>query len=256
MRALGGAAFIGTLAATSAAAGPWAVNDGDSQIIIKYEDGAADHGFDPAGQLLPLPAERMDRALTLFAEYGLTDRITLQLKTDWQRGRDAFVDYEGRGPLEIGARWQGYRDDKTAVAVYAGYAFRGEGRNAGYEAPGMGDGDAEVRLLVGRSFAVPTRWAPEKMFVTAELARRLRTGLADETRGEITIGAEPSRNWLFLTQFYGGVTDNDGARWLTSESSVVRHFGPWSVQAGWRQTLSGRETPDSSGFVVGLWRRF
>lgn len=256
MKALGGAAFIGMLAATPVAAGPWAVNGGDSQIIIKYEDMSADFGFDPNGQRLALPAERTDRTISLFAEYGLTDRITLQLKTDWQRGRDAFVDYEGRGPLEIGARWQAYRDEKTAVALYAGYAFKGEGRNAGYEDPGIGEGDAELRLLAGRSFAPKGRWAPEKTFVTVEVARRFRSGLSDETRAEITVGGEPSDKWLFLSQLYGGVADDGGARWLTSESSVVRHFGSWSVQAGWRQTLSGQETPDSSGFLLGVWRRF
>lgn len=256
MTRLGGAVLAGVLAATPAAAGPWAVNGGDSQIIIKYEDMSADFGFDPDGLSRPLPAERIDRALTLFAEYGLTDRVTLQVKTDWQQGRDAFVDYEGRGPLEIGARWQAYRDETTAVALYAGYAFKGEGRNAGYEDPGMGDGDAEVRLLAGRTFSPTGAWAPQKIFVTAEAARRFRSGLPDETRGELTVGAEPSRQWLFLSQLYGGIADAGGARWLTSETSVVRHFGSWSVQAGWRDTLSGKETPDSSGLVLGIWRRF
>ena len=111
-------------------------------------------------------------------------------------------------------------------------------------------------LAVAMAAGKAIRWKLDKTFVTVEVARRFRSGLADETRGEITVGAEPSKDWLFLSQVYGGVADGGGPRWLTSESSVVRHFGPWSVQAGWRQTLSGRETPDSSGFVLGVWRRF
>ncbi|MBA3049587.1 MAG: hypothetical protein FP822_08495, partial [Brevundimonas sp.] len=74
----------------------------------------------------------------MFLEYGLTDRLTVQFKGDWQSGEDAFVEYEGRGPLEIGVTWQAWRDDRTAVSLYAGYADGGEGRNAGYAAPGVG----------------------------------------------------------------------------------------------------------------------
>ena len=31
------------------------------------------------------------------AEYGLTERLTLQMKGEWQQGRDAYVDFDGRG---------------------------------------------------------------------------------------------------------------------------------------------------------------
>ena len=47
-----------------------------------------------------------------------------------------------------------------------------------------------------------------------------------------------------------------GARWLSVEASLVRDFGDWSVQAGWRQTVAGRETPLTRGPVLALWRRF
>ena len=48
----------------------------------------------------------------------------------------------------------------------------------------------------------------------------------------------------------------EGARWLSMETSVVRRLGDWSLQAGWRQTAAGRETPISGGPVVAVWRRF
>lgn len=256
MRSFGGLALLTALVAGPSLAGPWAVNDGDSQIIIKFEDMSADRGFDPDGVSQLLPDERIDRAISLFAEYGLTDTLTLQLKTDWQQGKDAFVDYEGMGPVELGVRWQAWRNETSAVALYAGYAAPGEGRNAGYEAPGMGDGDIELRALAGHSVEPDGRWMPDKLFVTAEVARRFRSGLADETRGEVTLGVEPSKDWMFLSQVYGGIADDDGPRWLTAEASVVRHFGSWSLQAGWRETVSGRETPESSGLVIGVWKRF
>lgn len=239
----------------AAEAGAWNQPKGQGQVIVKYEDVRADEGFDPGGAVLPLPAERLDRAARLFAEYGVTDRITIQLKTDWQEGSDAFVDYSGRGLLEIGVSWQAYRDDWTAVSLYAGYADAGEGRNAGYAAPGVGERDWEVRVSAGRSMKSDRRWAPRDSFVEVQAARRMRDGLPDEVRVDLTAGARYG-DWLLLGQAFGGATDDDGARWVTVETSVVRDFGDWSVQAGWRDTAWGQETAIVRGPMVALWRRF
>ena len=132
--------------AGEASAGAWTQPKGQGQAIVKYEDIRAEKGFDPAGAAQPLGADRTDKTLGLFAEYGLTDRLTLQLKADWQQGEDAFVDYEGRGPVEVGATWQVWRDDHNAVSFYGGYARAGEGRNAGYAPPGVGEHDWEARV--------------------------------------------------------------------------------------------------------------
>jgi len=242
--------------ATSAAAGPWTQPKGEGQIILKYESMRADRGFDPGGALADLPAERRDTVLGVFAEYGVTDRLTLQFKGDWQSGEDAFVEYEGQGPLEIGVTWQAWRDDRTAVSLYVGYADGGEGRNAGYAAPGVGDSDWEVRASVGRSFGGSGRWGHSGSFVELQTARRMRAGLPDETRIDATAGAHLGDDWMVLAQAFGGQADEGGPRWLSLEASLVRDFGDWSVQAGWRQAVAGRETPGSGGPVIAIWRRF
>lgn len=243
-------------AAGPAVAGPWTQPKGKGQVILKYEDMRADSGFDMDGLLADLPAERRDRVAGLFAEYGVTDRLTVQFKGDWQSGEDAFVEYEGRGPLEIGVTWQAWRDERTAVSLYAGYADGGEGRNAGYAAPGVGESDWEVRASVGRSFGGSGRWGPSGSFVDLQAARRMRQGLPDETRIDATAGAHLGGDWMVLAQAFGGQADDGGPRWLSVEASVVREFGDWSVQAGWRQAVAGRETPESSGPVIAVWRRF
>ena len=224
-------------AAGAASAGPWVQPAGQGQIIVKYENMGAEGGFDPAGDLADLPAERRDRSIGVFAEYGLTDRLTLQVKGDWQQGEDAFVDYDGRGPLEIGLTWQVWRDEVSAISLYGGYADGGEGRNAGYAGPGIGDRDWEARLSLGRSVA------NGRGFVDLQAARRMRDGLPDETRADATAGIHLNDDWMVLGQMFGGAADDSGPRWLNVETSVVRRFGRWSVQAGWRQTVTGRETP-------------
>lgn len=253
-----GLALAAAAMATAAEAGAWPQAKGRGQVILKFEDMRAEQGFDPSGDLAPLPAERRERILGAFVEYGLTDRVTLVLKGDWQSGEDAFVDYEGRGPLELGLNWQVWGDDRTTVSLYGGVADGGEGRNAGYAAPGEGDRDWEVRASIGRSFGAPGGrvGAFTGGFAELQAARRMREGLADETRVDATLGAHFGDDWMVLGQAYAGEAEEDGPRWLSLEASVVRRFGPWSVQAGWREAVSGRETPRSAGPVIALWRRF
>jgi hypothetical protein len=69
------------------------------------------------------------------------------------------------------------------------------------------------------------------------------------------MGALFGDRWMVLGQAYGGAADA-GARWLSVEASLVRDVGDWSVQAGWRQTVAGRETPIAAGPVLAVWRRF
>ena len=246
-----------------AMAGAWTQPKGKAQVIVKYEDMRADEGFDPDGRRVPLLAERTDLSAGVFAEYGITDRLTLQAKGDWQDGEDQFVDYQGRGPLEVALVWQAWRNDHGAVSVQAGYSSPGEGRNAGYEAPGMGAGDWEVRVSGGWSFSkknTPKRRRAllfaDRAFVELQLARRVRGGLPDETRADITMGRHFGDNWMLLNQIYAGQTEGGGSRWVQSETSLVRRFGSWSVQAGWRAFAAGRETPAGAGPIVGVWRQF
>lgn len=252
-----------SLSAGFAAAGAWNQPKGKGQVILKAEVIKADEAFDATGQRIPLAVERTDNTFGVFAEYGITDRLTLQLKGDWQDGEDQFVDYEGRGPIEAALVWQLWRNDRAAVSVQAGYAFSGNGRNAGYLAPDQGSGDAEVRISGGWSFGdrpVRKGWIgrlyPQRSFVELQVARRFRGGLEDETRADLTFGRHLGRHWMVLNQTYAGQTDGRVARWVNSETSLVRRLGPWSLQAGWRATAAGRETPAASGPVLALWRSF
>ena len=77
--------------ATPALASAWNQPKGRGQVIFKFERMTADRGFDPDGALADLPAERRDTSLGAHVEYGLTDRLTVQFKGDWQSGEDAFV---------------------------------------------------------------------------------------------------------------------------------------------------------------------
>lgn len=254
MKRLPGLFVAGALAvaAQPALAQAWVMPRGAGQAILKFEAMRAEEGFNPSGDLSPLPAERRDDAASLFVEYGVADRFAVLFKGDWQSGEDAFVDYDGRGPLEVGVRWQVWRDDRGAVSVQASVADGGEGRNAGYAAPGQGERDWEARLAAGRNFRVAAR----PVFVEVQAARRMREGLPDETRGDLTVGVRHGPDWMVLAQVFGGRADDGGPQWLNVETSLVRDWGDWSLQVGWRSAVWGRETPAASGPVLGVWRRF
>ncbi|WP_297508025.1 hypothetical protein [uncultured Caulobacter sp.] len=226
---------------------------GRTQVIAKYEGTAADQGFGPESTLADID-HRRDESLSVFVEHGVTPRLTLQAKAGLTRGRDRWADYSGRGLTELGLRWTVRRDERSSLAVYLGAGEAGAGRNAGYAAPGQGSLDLEARVLYGRAGA----WRGRQAFFDLEVARLKRRGLADETRFDATFGLRPGRDWLLLAQTYAGEADRRPirSRWLKSDLSVVRTFGDWSVQAGWRETLSGRETARDRGVVLATWRRF
>lgn len=246
------AAAFSCLTTGAAQAGAWPMAPGRTQVIAKYEKSDAKQGYGPDAVLVDIDPRR-DENLSVFIEHGLTPRLTLQAKAGVTRGHDRWVDYSGRGPIELGLRWATYRDDRSSLAVYLGAAEAGAGRNAGYAAPGQGSLDLEARLLYGRS----ALWKGREVFVDLEAARLRRQGLADETRIDATLGVRPAKNWLILAQTYAGQADRNPvrSRWVKSELSVVRAFGDWSVQAGWRDTPLGRETTRDRGFTLAVWRK-
>jgi hypothetical protein len=229
------------------------MQQGESQVIVKYERQSADRGFGPDGDLVVID-HRQDETVSIFVERGLTERLTLQAKAGLTRGHDRFVRYDGRGPVELGLRYAVFKGERTMAAVYVGATEAGAGRNAGYASPGKGGADAEVRILLGRSVAVRRA----ELFADLQLARLRRPDLADENRLDATLGLRPNQSWLFMTQIYAGETVSRPVRsgWIKTETSVVRSFGAWSLQAGWRQTLTGREVAKDAGAIVGFWREF
>ncbi len=246
------AAAFSCLLGGAARAGAWPVEPGHAQVIAKYERSSADQGYDPDALLVDI-GHREDESLSVFVERGLTRRLTLQAKAGVTRGHDDWVSYSGRGPVELGLRWTAFRGARTVAALYVGAAEAGAGRNAGYAAPGQGSLDLEARVMLGRSGV----WRKREVFVDLQAARLKRQGLADETRIDATLGMRPAKNWLLLAQTYAGRADRGliDARWVKTELSVVRSFGDWSLQAGWRDTTQGRETARDRGVTLGVWRR-
>ena len=180
-----GAVVLALATGGVAHAGAWPQPKGTTQFILKFEGESGSQAFDGSRDRVAIPPLR-DDYLTLFVEHGLTDRLTFQAKASYTDGRDQFVSYSGRGPFEAGLRYTLLQTGRTVLSVYAGGVAPGVGRNAEYAPANQGNGDGELRLLLGRSGSVYGREA----FVDAEVAHLFRSGaLADETRLDVTAGA-------------------------------------------------------------------
>lgn len=231
----------------------WPMPNGEGQAILKYEEQTALRGFDAEGLPQAMDAER-EELVSLWVEHGVSERLTVQGKFSWTRGQDALRAYEGRGPTELGVRYAFVNRPATVFSVYAGASLPGEGRNSRYLSPEEAGTDMEVRLLVGRS----ARLLDRPLFGELQLARIERQNLPSENRFDTTFGWTPFRNWLLMTQTYAGEAHTPSVQhlWLNGEVSVVRTFGDWRVQGGWRRTLGGLNVPEADGPVLAVWRTF
>lgn len=236
-------------------AGAWSQPKGEGLAIVKYEPVWTMHRFDLEGDRSVLAHERVDHVVSLWGEYGLTDDVTLLLKTDWQNSDDGTRSYEGLGPTELGARWQFLSKGRSAASIQASYVTDSEGRNAAWGSPGEGSQEFDVRLLAGHSFT-----GKKPKFVELQIAHRWRENLASEIRIEATAGMHIRDSYTVLAQVYAGEADDYeaeiGARWVTAELGAIRHWDRWSGQLGWRATVAGRKVNAGDGPIVALWRRF
>lgn len=249
-------AFISAASlSNSAYAGAWSQPKGQGQVIVKYEPVWSIHWLDSDGNRSRLPEDRFDHVLSIWGEYGLTDRITLYGKTDWQDVGDDTLHFRGMGPLEIGARYQVLSYDNSAVSVQGSLISDSDGRNSAWAEPGVGEKEAEVRILAGTSFG-----GRYPSYIETQIAGRWREHLPSELRLEGTAGVHLNDRYMAVFQVYSGRTFPDNpdfsARWTTFELGAVRHYSDWSLQAGWRSTVIGRNIVTGDGPILGVWRRF
>lgn len=163
-------AIIVGLLSPPAMAGPWALWKGESYTSVsvgltRYNEIVMhDRSRNSAGRLRFL-------SYSIATEFGLTDDWTVSLKVPYEvaRGdnRTLAAREAGLGDLHIGARRQLWDEYERGVALAAGISFRtpmSDYRTDVLSAPGDGQTDVELRLLVGKtvgSLDHPAYWDVE-----------------------------------------------------------------------------------------------
>ena len=244
--------------ASAALAGAWTLREGDGLAIFSVTSTRARERF--GGGVAP---ELTKTEADLLLEWGWSDRLTLLAKPQLQAvsyGSPTDARREGLGYTELGLRRRLWRGDRAVASVQGTARIPGAWDDTHPAAVGSTDGELDLRVLVGRSFALFERHA----FVDGQLAYRARFGdPPGEIHADLTLGFEAADTLLVLVQSFNaladgtasGVFENDRRHKL--QLSVVWQFAPsWSLQLGATATVAGRHAMRETGLTVGLWRRF
>jgi len=260
---LAGLACLG-LPMVPAYGGAWTLEEGSAQAITTLTYYEADGGA--SGRDLQTPGSDFKKwELSTYAEYGLTDSLTIgmQPRYQWlvQDGPGAFHGTtDGFSDLDLFIRQRVWRDDSSVFSVQ-GMVKTPTGYDSG-DMPALGNGqvDIEPRILFGSGFSLGT-WPS---FVDLELAYRFRTqSPADEVRFDATFGFRPLENWQLLLQSLNTIgmrnESSGGANYSVykAQASVVRDLSDTvSLQLGGYIEYAGRNASLGEAGIVSIWLRF
>lgn len=200
-------------------------------------------------------------SLGLYAEYGITERLTLGFDAD-QGGRLDEVGYgaqDGRiGGFARVLLWTGASGDVVSAEIGASTPLSGVGAST---APGIDDSN-EIKLLAryGRGVETPLgpAWAEGAIGFSRFLGPR-----ADEFRLDLTFGVRPDENWVALAQFFGekgrqnadfGGTDFDLGKLQLSFGRRI--FGEKTLLVGFAHDVITRGTTPGYEVSLTLWSVF
>lgn len=246
-------------------AGAWPMPKGAGQIITTTVYDTAKRGFDGEGRnSQDVSFSKVETSF--FAEYGLTDRVTLVGITALQEvdylaasGRERF---NGFGDTELGVRYNLYSDGKTVLSLQPSFVFAGGGENIPDADLGGGENSLELRGLFGRNGFIGSR----AYFVDVQAAHRMRFG--DDPAGwriDVTAGLRTSqKTQVFVQGFFSENNERLQSQdiilpteSLKAQFSCLYHVdSKTSYQIGAFQTLQGKNIVKERAVTLGVWYRF
>lgn len=242
-----------------AGAAAWTQPKGRREVIVSLHRQDSTHGFDASGRVVDIVDYRKTE-LQVFAEYGLTDRVTLGVQGSARRLRTRNARESEPGHLEVSARVRLMAHRGWVLSNQTAIRLPGGDGDPGSAQRGSPDAEYDSRLLIGRSGRVAGR----QVFVDLQGGLRRRDGEPpDERRIEATLGVRPARGLMVMAQAFD--VDSLGAgqgvyeayRYRNLQLSVVYDLpAGWAAQAGLTATESGRNALRERGGLVAVWRRF
>lgn len=200
----------------------------------------------------------------LYAEYGLTQRMTLGGKavygTSFATNAESIDAGSGFSEIEISAQRQLYKSNGAAgavrISVIRPSRFQSGARNA-LLSNGV---DAELSALYGRNIS----GGPIRVFIVAEAAYRKRfSDSADQIRLHAQTGINFSPRIFFLADAFSELSlrneSNGGADYdiiKLQPSLVLSLRNRWALQAGITEEIAGRNIEPGRTLFIGLWRDF
>ena len=159
--------------------------------------------------------------------------------------------------VEAGARFRLFRSEDSAasIQVTAGLVGKvGGGASFGLR---QERNELDIRLLYGLNFEIANR----RGFVDLPGGYRLRSGVEDEWRVDISVGLHLRERWILLLQSFNLLAGRYGTfqakRSSKLQASLVYCIDRnWSAQAGIFTTIAARNARRDSGMIAAAWRSF
>lgn len=248
------------LTAAPASAGAWTRPAGSGLTITT----ASHHAF-----ALSNPDAAFSKIETaIYAEYGLTDRLTVvgrvARETRFRRSvsqiSKAGATYtlslntvsQGWGELEAGLRLNAFQHRGWVVSTQVSAVRSPTDLENGLRARPVWGSDA--RILLGRSLG-------GRMFADAQLAHRSRFVEGEaEQRMDLTFGVRPADRWLVMAQTYSAWGERSGGSSYESHRLHISVTAPvadrLSLQFGATNSFYNDGLAPERAYMLALWREF
>lgn len=247
------------MAASPAHSGAWVQEKGQGILISGLLLSEASSSLDRDGNREPgLYFSKYESSF--YAEYGLSDRLTLVLQLAGQRvsqDNNGITDTaEGLAASRAGVQAHAFDAGRWVFAAQAAAVIPGGGENVADRPLGDGANGLELRALAGRPIGT-------NGFLDLQIARTWRDNdYPSETRLDTTLGWRIREQYLLLAQSFYIAADPDIARTGREFSqhkiqfSAGRRIRGRQIMIGAFTTVSGRNAIDESGVLISWWRRF
>lgn len=246
-----------TLAVETAHANAWTRPKGEMLFI----SAASIHGLDGRDDFSDLYRVKLESSI--YAEFGLTDKVTLVGRAAWQSmtgfdqsGRSVSTQ-SGLGGLQAGVRYRLAQAGRWSMAAETQVGLPGSGENWNNARFGQGGGDIDIRLALGRSIG-------EAAFVTASSGwRGTPDGRPDEIRLDVASGFTVQERAKVMVQTYSvwstgdGATNQSGYSGHRVQGSILFEINPrLQLQLSGLTTMVEDNMSRERALFFGIWRSF
>jgi hypothetical protein len=170
-------------------------------------------------------------SIGLYADYGLTPDLSVQLVAGLERSHLGPRAMDGVGPCSAGVRYVLARRPGGFLSAYVGATTPAADEGVRPD-PAAGQAGGDLRLLAGQS----RRVLGHDLFAEVQVARLFASGDGSQTRIDLTLGIQFGPRLMQLNQIYAGQQEGVSlaASWVKLDHRLVRSVGAWRVQIGWR----------------------
>lgn len=248
-------------APTPGLASAWLEPKGGAQLITTFTDHASSGRFDDKGN--PVVPDYLRYEIASYAEYGLTDWLTLGVEPryEWARSGSGVSSQasQGMGDIDVFTRAPLTRLGAWVTSVQGTAILGAAYDKARRPAPGTGENAYELRLLAGRNLG------SSESYVDFETGYRAgQGGVADQFRFDATLGLKPWHRWLLLEEMFltKSLGNGDGVAGhaydlVTLQSSLVYSLTQYlGLQLGYERDIAGSAVGLGNTGVLALWARF